>query len=194
MATQQRGKKTRDDILNTAMHLFSLHGYHSTSTNDIIEAAAISKGAFYYHFKSKEDLALNILDRLQDEIQENILAPILASSQPESIFDVLADSVNDLTGNNTDCHRRLLTRFTLEMSNDESELAQRISQTTDWLSHQIADIVQRSYENRTIKSHLAAQTVADILVAIWYGGACQDKVKSKTLFNALRELLTDGST
>ncbi|WP_199426873.1 TetR/AcrR family transcriptional regulator [Thermaerobacillus caldiproteolyticus] len=51
----------RTQFIETAMKLFAEKGYHSTSIQDIVEAWGISKGAFYHHFSSKEDLMLSIV-------------------------------------------------------------------------------------------------------------------------------------
>lgn len=46
----------KQEVLDAAMHLFATRGYDNTSINDVIAAIGISKGAFYHHFASKEDL------------------------------------------------------------------------------------------------------------------------------------------
>ncbi len=46
----------RDRILETALHLFDEKGYHGVSVNEIVKEARTSKGGFYYHFSSKEEL------------------------------------------------------------------------------------------------------------------------------------------
>ena len=53
------GKKTL--ILNTAMELFAMEGYHNTSISKISEKAGISKGLMYNYFESKEDLIRTII-------------------------------------------------------------------------------------------------------------------------------------
>jgi AcrR family transcriptional regulator len=52
---------TKNRIKNTAMRLFLTKGY-SVGINEIIEKAGTSKGAFYHHFKSKEDLFIETVD------------------------------------------------------------------------------------------------------------------------------------
>lgn len=47
---------TRDDIVAAADQLFYRQGYESTSFSDIADAVRISRGNFYYHFKSKDDI------------------------------------------------------------------------------------------------------------------------------------------
>jgi AcrR family transcriptional regulator len=46
----------RDEILDVAQRLFARQGYDSTSVNQIILEVGVSKGAFYHHYESKEDL------------------------------------------------------------------------------------------------------------------------------------------
>jgi TetR/AcrR family transcriptional repressor of nem operon len=57
MATQtQHESKTR--LLNAALHVIRLKGYSATTVDDICHAAGVTKGSFFHHFKSKDDLAL----------------------------------------------------------------------------------------------------------------------------------------
>ncbi len=50
-------------ILETATNLFIHYGYDKTTVGDIVQDTGISKGAFYLHFKNKEDLIENLLVR-----------------------------------------------------------------------------------------------------------------------------------
>ncbi len=59
---QQRSEETRTKILESAIKLFSNSGFNKASVDDICVEAGISKGAFYHHFKSKQELFLALLD------------------------------------------------------------------------------------------------------------------------------------
>jgi AcrR family transcriptional regulator len=59
---QQRSEETRARILEAAVKQFSIAGYNKSSVDDICEKAGISKGAFYHHFKTKQELFLALLD------------------------------------------------------------------------------------------------------------------------------------
>jgi len=52
----------KDTIIHESLKLFSLNGFLSTSIQDILSAANTSKGGFYNHFSSKEDLFFQVLD------------------------------------------------------------------------------------------------------------------------------------
>ena len=49
-------KTTRHQIIETADQLFYRHGYEHTSFANIADAVKISRGNFYYHFKSKDEI------------------------------------------------------------------------------------------------------------------------------------------
>jgi TetR/AcrR family transcriptional repressor of nem operon len=51
----------REKIIRESLRLFSLKGFLNTSLSDILRAAGTSKGGFYNHFKSKDDLFLAVL-------------------------------------------------------------------------------------------------------------------------------------
>ena len=59
---QQRSIETRAEILGAAMTLFARSGYEATSVAEICEAAGVSKGAFYHHFSSKQEIFLALLN------------------------------------------------------------------------------------------------------------------------------------
>jgi TetR/AcrR family transcriptional repressor of nem operon len=57
MATQaQHDSKTR--LLDAALHVIRAKGYAATTVDDICHEAGVSKGSFFHHFRSKDDLAV----------------------------------------------------------------------------------------------------------------------------------------
>jgi AcrR family transcriptional regulator len=55
---QERSERTREHILRTAAREFATRGYAGTSLNAIVRTSGLTKGAFYHHFASKQELAL----------------------------------------------------------------------------------------------------------------------------------------
>ncbi len=64
--------RRRRQLLDVALELFAARGYHTTSMNDIAEAAGVTKPVLYQHFRSKRALYLELLEdvggRLRDVI------------------------------------------------------------------------------------------------------------------------------
>jgi len=57
----------RAELIDCAQGLFLTRGYEATTINDVISATRLSKGAFYHHFRSKEDLLEAIAERFARE-------------------------------------------------------------------------------------------------------------------------------
>lgn len=79
MAGQARGEATRQAIINAAVEQFRAVGYGNTALSDIIDRTQLTKGGFYYHFPTKEDLAAAVIDHantvLQKELDDAVAAP-----------------------------------------------------------------------------------------------------------------------
>lgn len=73
----------REKLLNAALAVIRTKGYSATTVDDLCEAAGVTKGAFFHHFKSKEDLAVaaaNHWSAVTSELFKN--APYHSPSDP----------------------------------------------------------------------------------------------------------------
>jgi len=90
----------KEKIIHESLKLFSLNGFLSTSILDIISAAETSKGGFYNHFTSKEELFYQVLDESRkiwrernlnglDEVEDSIgkLKQLLANYRDRYLLD-----------------------------------------------------------------------------------------------------------
>lgn len=84
---QQRSEETRDQILQAALTTFARTGYEATSVADICSIAGVSKGAFYYHFPTKQSLFLTLFQNWLDQVDEQLrLAQGSAEQVPEALL------------------------------------------------------------------------------------------------------------
>ncbi|HEX4311449.1 MAG TPA: TetR/AcrR family transcriptional regulator [Acidobacteriaceae bacterium] len=60
--TTQLQHQSKEKLLDAALHVIRAKGYTATRVEDICDAARLTKGSFFHHFKSKEDLALAAAD------------------------------------------------------------------------------------------------------------------------------------
>jgi AcrR family transcriptional regulator len=66
---QGTGSDTRDRILESALDLFSEHGYDKTSLREIADQVKVTKAALYYYFPSKQEILGALADRLFDSAE-----------------------------------------------------------------------------------------------------------------------------
>jgi len=71
-AISNRKTKTRVQILQAALTCFADKGYHQTAMDDIVTASGLSKGALYWHFKSKQELFIALLEWFFTEFGEEV--------------------------------------------------------------------------------------------------------------------------
>ncbi|MFN0105300.1 MAG: TetR/AcrR family transcriptional regulator [Bryobacteraceae bacterium] len=61
--TAQTQHESKTKLLDAALHVIRAKGYNATTVDDICLQAGVTKGSFFHHFKSKEDLALSAANR-----------------------------------------------------------------------------------------------------------------------------------
>jgi AcrR family transcriptional regulator len=72
-AARAEGRDARQQLLEAAMAVFAERGYREASVDEIAHRAGYSKGAFYWHFPSKDDLFYALLeDRVLEPWEESI--------------------------------------------------------------------------------------------------------------------------
>jgi AcrR family transcriptional regulator len=80
---QERALRTRVLIIERAAEAFERQGYEGASLNEIIRTTGLTKGAFYHHFNSKDDLAYAVFRAKQTELADRIREA--AQDQPNAL-------------------------------------------------------------------------------------------------------------
>src|SRR4030042_4450417 len=70
---KSQNRNSEERILNESMRLFLERGYHGTSIDDITQAAGLTKGALYWHFKSKEALLREIIEKYEKSFLDGLI-------------------------------------------------------------------------------------------------------------------------
>lgn len=63
MNQAEKSQRSREQVLEAALHLFSTQGYRATSVREIAERAGVSTGNVYHHFPDKETIFRTLLDQ-----------------------------------------------------------------------------------------------------------------------------------
>ena len=98
MPTQaERTEATRGRLIATARRLFAERGFAATSTEEILGAAGVSRGALYHHFPSKTDLFRATFEAVEDDLTAQVLAVAAGSGETDPVrilefgFDAFLD-------------------------------------------------------------------------------------------------------
>lgn len=88
---------TKIRILETALKMFSEKGYEGTNIRELSAALGLSKAAFYKHYKSKEEIWNNIIDKMETYYNEHFGSPEHMPEIPKScdeLFQLTMNMVN----------------------------------------------------------------------------------------------------
>ena len=161
--SDKRSDTTRDQILRAAAHQFAQRPYYAVGLDDILAEAQLTKGAMYFHFRSKHALALAIVDEQTDNAAEsvkNLLGRKLSGL--ESLIDVsYLIAVGDITQDVTRASFNLL-----ESVGRTEKLQARL--LGGWIQL-MGEIAQRGIAEGDIVNHADPEGVGRLLVSIFVG-------------------------
>lgn len=141
--TKEEAQATRENVLSSALHVFSQRGYAATRLEDIAKSAQVTRGAIYHHFGSKEELYKALvmersagINQLAEEtvaeggnpaqILRNLLVRLFEYVEEDNEYRALLELASKLEGpqslmRTTTSSRRLLARFFTELLNQGVE-------------------------------------------------------------------------
>ncbi len=91
---QARARETRRRILNAAAVVFAKNGYAASAVEDVLKESGTTRGALYFHFASKEDLARAVIEE-----QTSLLPPHVAECPLQAAIDASHFIARELQGN-----------------------------------------------------------------------------------------------
>ncbi|MGE5445051.1 MAG: TetR/AcrR family transcriptional regulator [Ignavibacteriales bacterium] len=121
--------KSKEKIILVATDLFHKKGYQTTTVDEIAEATGVTKSNLYYHFRSKEELALETLDMRMKQFESEVILSTLGeiSLSPQKRLQQFYDRVADF-------HSSLECRYgcpfgnlAIEMSDVSEKFRKRLS-------------------------------------------------------------------
>lgn len=149
----------RDEFVKVAQKMFFEIGYDNTTVNAIVDELNVGKGTFYYHFDSKDDILVAVLEKF-GAVMETRLSEIFKSSQlpvkqrMRAALKAIFDHFNDNIGmwyyvyheNNIMLHDRLL------------------KMSCERFTPPLADIISEGVEKNKFNTLYPSETALSILV------------------------------
>lgn len=159
---------TRNELLHTALERFAKYGYHNTKISDIVSQAGVSQGTFYWHFKSKEAIALEIIRIGREEI-----ARVIAQgyrSQTGTVQDMVNASQSlfvdlySFAGEN-----RYLMELLLGGISNEASIREAVHDTRIEMEKAFRRNIERAMELGMLPSHMDPCLKAAFLTSLVEG-------------------------
>lgn len=168
--TKEDAEKTREDLLDAALTVFSQKGYESSRLEDVAEAVGVTRGAIYHHFGNKADLYMALIegastqgeDLIKKAAEEGGTFAEIISRILTYYFSLLEDNrrFRDVVG---------LTLFKTGISHDLEALARRRYDEARILVENIGRLFQAAIANGQLRPDLDPEAAARALLAYQNG-------------------------
>jgi AcrR family transcriptional regulator len=186
----------KEKIIHESLKLFSLKGFLGTSIHDILAAANTSKGGFYNHFASKEDLFFSVLDEARKIWREKNLKGLDKIENPIEVIKQLLKNYKDRYLKDADDFPGGCVFITLsaELNDQRPQLSKEIEKGFVGLKGMLRRLLEQGKESGELLKAVDTDAVTEILFSGMLGASLAYGVnKSKTgldkSINALIEYL-----
>ncbi|MBO9130176.1 TetR/AcrR family transcriptional regulator [Bacillus sp. 165] len=147
----------KQKIIQASIELFEKQGFAETSIQHIVDSVGVTKGAFYYHFTSKEELLLGIHHRFIDRIlqQQTSIMKDLETSYSEKLHQVVTMLLQNIENNGASARV-----FFRELQNLTKENLPELLKKRDQFRDEIKDLVQKGIAKGEFRQELHSEMVA----------------------------------
>jgi Transcriptional regulator len=165
----KKAAATRLTILQKAFELIYVKGYLTTSVDEIIATTKVTKGAFYYHFKTKDEMGLAILrEILKPALTDSFIRPLQSQQNPIStIYDLMYGLLmeNEFLKVEYGCPA---ANFTHEMTPWNADFRKVLDEITrEWETAMVAALESGKNQGFIRQDVDAAQTTLFIMSSYW---------------------------
>ncbi|PIF45835.1 AcrR family transcriptional regulator [Chryseobacterium sp. 52] len=166
----KKSEVTRLNILQKAFELIYMKGYQTTSIDEIIATTQVTKGAFYYHFKTKDEMGLAIINELmKNNFKSTFIEPLLNSGNPfKSIYDLLYNILmdNDFLKVEYGCPT---SNFTQEMAPWNVDFTKALNELSVQWEDTIMKCVENGKKTGTVKEDVDPKEIAVFVISGYWG-------------------------
>jgi TetR/AcrR family acrAB operon transcriptional repressor len=168
--TKKEAAETRQQILDTALEVFSRKGYSRTTFVDIAEQIGLTKGAVYWHFKTKTDLLVSLIEASLSRKCLRINSPDNLTDSIESLRSCYVESAQIVLADPDLRKFEFFINFQIEWSEEliAEVLAQLAEMGEDPFRKYTIAILQLQ-ESGVIDRTLDAEKLGSLLIATWSG-------------------------
>jgi AcrR family transcriptional regulator len=169
---RKNGSLTRRNVIEKSLQIFSVKGYYNASINDILEATGLTKGGFYGHFASKEDLWSAAYDNAVETWKGIVFRGVRETADPiERITRTIENDLEDYIGSDVFAGGCFFFNSLVELSGQSPSLAGRVLRGFEEFSRLLASWLSEADRKGLLRPGLDLKGIADFLVISINGAA-----------------------
>lgn len=154
----------------TGLALFYKQGFYTTSIDDILKELSLSKGAFYYHFQSKEDFFIGIIQNLVvQKVYHMLVEPLGEKEDPlNAISSCLEDALETAEHNEMD-YGFVLGNFIAEFNGRNPGINTYLQDILKVWEVNLITVLQKGKSDGYIDRHTDSEAVATYIISSYLG-------------------------
>jgi len=175
LITTVKGEKTKEHILKASRRILVKQGFLNTSVSEIISATGVKKGNLYYHFASKEDLGLAVLEDAKEEFFHFLNISLSGTDPVSRVINSCQAIFNEQQKNNFvgGC---LFGNTALEMADSNPKFASIIQEVFAHWIQQLENHIHEALRTGILKSTMPPELLAKTVVATMEGAIMISRV------------------
>jgi TetR/AcrR family transcriptional regulator, transcriptional repressor for nem operon len=169
-------ESVKEQIIAAAVETLHRRGFNGTSVQDITDAAKVPKGSFYNHFASKEELAVEALDRYWQWVLSGLRPLSDAKTPPVDRLKTYFRNLGErgrAYGYRTGC---MIGNMSTEMAGESDMVRERLAIVLAAWSRAIESCVREAQAEGAMRRDLDSRAIADFLLNAWEGAVMRSKV------------------
>jgi len=189
---QPRALETRERILHAAASLIALKGYHDAKLEEVLDAAQVTKGAFFHHFRDREDLGFAVLDwhmarrrKMLDTIELEL--PLAEPADPlQRVFrrlDAIQEMVRRRGRHKGGC---IIGNMSTTLSDCHDRFRKRLAECFDEMAQEFQPHLQAAARLRSGTRRTKPRELARYIVTVIEGAIMQSRTLSDTKLLSLQ--------
>ncbi len=154
----------------TGLELFYKNGYYNTSIDDILKSLSLSKGAFYYHFQSKEDFFVSIVQNLiVRKVYSLLIEPIEGKEDPFQAIEKCFENALETAEHNEMDYGFVLSNFISEFNRRNTVISSYLMDIYKVWEVNLVSILQKGKSDGFVNRHVDSEGVATYLISSYMG-------------------------
>lgn len=154
----------------TGLELFYKKGYYNTSVDDILKTLSLSKGAFYYHFQSKEDFFISIVQNLiVRKVYSMLIEPIEGKENPFIVIEQCLDNALETAEHNEMDFGFILSNFMTEFNGRNEAISRYLADIYRVWEVNLVSILQKGKTDGYVARHVDSDGVASFVISSYFG-------------------------
>ena len=164
-------------ILRTGQQLIACKGFAGVGLTEMLKAAEIPKGSFYYYFESKEQYGAALLDHYFEtylERVDHLLAPARLESAYARLMDYWSSWLADQTGCNP-AQQCLVVKLTAEVCDLSETMRTALHTGTEQVVERLAACITSGIADGSVAAAREPRQTAVALYQMWLGASLLTK-------------------